>query len=209
MNEYHKIPTVWTRDPETKFRTLINGEWATQELAALHGLNWEWTEKVDGTNIRVHWDGESVEFRGRTDKAQIPPRLLDALRILFTPEDFQNADLSKMTLYGEGYGAGIQKCGSLYLPKPSFILFDVFCGGLWLERQNVVGIAAGLGVKTAPILGYGPLLEAIDVARSKPTSIAAEAGRMDAEGLVMRPPCGLLDRQGGRIICKVKARDFR
>ena len=49
----------------------------------MKNCDWEFTEKVDGTNIRVHWDGHTVEFGGRTDKAQIPKPLLERLETLF------------------------------------------------------------------------------------------------------------------------------
>jgi len=31
MKEYHKIPTVWKRDTETRFKTIIEGACATPE----------------------------------------------------------------------------------------------------------------------------------------------------------------------------------
>ena len=47
---------------------------------------WQFTEKVDGTNIQVYWDGHKVEFAGRTDKAQIPSHLMERLEELFDGE---------------------------------------------------------------------------------------------------------------------------
>ena len=44
---------------------------------------WFFTEKVDGTNIRVPWDGHCVSFAGRTDKAQIPAMLNEYLAATF------------------------------------------------------------------------------------------------------------------------------
>jgi len=57
MKEYHKIQTVWKRDQANNYRTLLEGFWATQEIAYLKDLTWVFTEKVDGTNVRVMWDG--------------------------------------------------------------------------------------------------------------------------------------------------------
>ena len=48
MKEYHKIQTVYLRDPETKFRILLEGQYATPELEYLAQNKWTWTEKVDG-----------------------------------------------------------------------------------------------------------------------------------------------------------------
>ena len=72
MNPYHKIPTVYLRDPETKFKTLIEGAFATPELFYLAQNEWWWTEKVDGTNIRIMWDGVAViSFGGKRDRKSV------------------------------------------------------------------------------------------------------------------------------------------
>ena len=85
MREYHKINTVFKRDPEKK-NTIITA-WAHPALDILaENEHWTWTEKVDGTNIRVHWDGENVTFGGRTDRAQIPAVLVARLQNIFKKE---------------------------------------------------------------------------------------------------------------------------
>lgn len=208
MDPYCKIQTVWSRDPATKHRTLIEGEWATAEFAALSDLVWEWTEKIDGTNIRVGWDGDHVRYGGRTEKASIPTFLYDHLAEVYTPEVFRFNSLPPMTIYGEGYGARIQKGGGNYIQDGvGFIAFDVFCGDVWLGRANVQDVAAKIGAPVVPCLGAGTLRGAIGAVRSGLPSVAAEA-RCCAEGIVMRPPCGLLDRMGRRVIAKIKAKDF-
>ena len=52
MKEYHKIQTIFKRDPENKFKTLIYGEFSLPEFEYLKNNTWIFTEKVDGTNIR-------------------------------------------------------------------------------------------------------------------------------------------------------------
>ena len=58
---------------------------------------WEWTEKVDGTNIRLIWDGHNVSFAGRTDKAQIPDHLLEKLEQLF-------GGINKEVIFEQNFG---------------------------------------------------------------------------------------------------------
>ena len=70
MQEYHKIKNIYERDHETK--KIIDGKYTDKTLEFLKDNIWEFTEKVDGTNIRIIWDGHKVSFAGRTDKAQIP-----------------------------------------------------------------------------------------------------------------------------------------
>ncbi len=53
MREYHKIQTVFLRDPETNHRTLLEGQYAEPAFEFLAGNRWVFTEKVDGTNIRI------------------------------------------------------------------------------------------------------------------------------------------------------------
>ena len=56
MNVYHKIQTVFKRDPETKYKTLLMGEYSLIEFEYLRYNDWVWTEKINGTNIRVIYD---------------------------------------------------------------------------------------------------------------------------------------------------------
>jgi hypothetical protein len=206
MKEYHKIQTVFFRNPETKFKTLLEGSWAKPEFRVLSQIKWVFTEKIDGTNIRVTWDGENVKFGGKTDNAQIPVRLLDELQLLFPVTKLKSAELPPMTLYGEGYGVKIQKGGGNYIADGcSFILFDVFCGDLWLERVSVTDIAEKLSIGVVPVIDNGPLSDAIEIARWGFTS---SFGDFKAEGLVMRPTVELMNRRGERVITKIKCKDF-
>ena len=47
--------------------------------------------------------------------------------------------------------------------------------------------------------------EAVDFIKTKPKS---HIGNADMEGLVCRPAIEVLDRQGRRVITKIKAKDF-
>jgi len=111
-----------------------------------------------------------------------------------------------MVLYGEGYGARIQKGGGNYKANGvDFMLFDVLIGDLWLERCNVNDIAQHLGIGFAPVIGEGTIAEAIDMVAFGLTSTF---GIFGAEGLVIRPKTELRTRRGDRVISKLKTRDF-
>lgn len=210
MKPYHKIITAWERDPATKHRTLIEGKWATPELAALVDIGWLWTEKIDGTNIRVHWDSERVTYGGKTDNAQIPAKLVSRLQEMFNNNEALRGLGDSVTLYGEGYGAKIQKGGGDYIPEGcNFILFDVQIGEWLLRWPDMVDVSTTLGIKHVPIAGDGPLTEAIEYVRSGQLLSRCATVRRQAEGLVMRPIVDLFDRRGERIITKIKVKDFR
>lgn len=206
--KYPKIKTVYKRDPSTNYKTLLEGEFAQPEFEYLVDNTWVWTEKVDGMNIRVIWDGYVLIIAGRTDRAQIPRPLRDKLWEMFTVEMFSSQyPNTPMILYGEGYGARIQKGGGNYISDGvDFILFDVMVGDVWLERENIVDIAGCMGIDMVPIIGFGSLYAAVETARKGPVS---RIGSQRMEGLVMRPAWGLADRRGQRIITKIKYKDFR
>ena len=208
MKEYHKILTVYSRDPGTKFKTLIDREFATEEFNFLKYCAWEWEEKIDGTNIRVMWSDKKVLFGGKTDNAQIPATLIAVLQEMFTPEKLKAVFPSGYAcLYGEGYGAKIQKGGGDYIPDgQSFILFDVKCGDFWLKREDVYEVSQKLSIKKCKIVGIGALHEAINHVKRGFKSLE---GSQMAEGLVMRPKADLFDRKGHRIITKIKHKDFK
>lgn len=206
--EYVKIPNIFRRE-EYGNNKLIEGAYSSPELEYLSECPWVWTEKVDGTNVRVMWDGHSVTFGGRTDKAQIPAHLVNRLNELFGGTDKeeifeQHFGDTPVILFGEGFGEKIQKGGGLYGPV-DFILFDVFVGGMWLKREDVESIASVFGIKVVPIIGIGPLPLAVDTIRRHPVSRLRDA---ELEGIVCRPAFELQDRRGNRIIVKIKCRDF-
>lgn len=207
MREYPKIYGPYNRHTEGPNRNkLIEGQWSRPEIGYLAQSEWNFTEKVDGTNIRVHWDGHKVEFGGRTDRAQIPAKLVAVLQNLFPEELFeQQFGETVVTLYGEGYGAGIQKGGGNYRPTPGFVLFDVRIGDWWLLRDDVLDVAVKMGIDVVPLVLTGTVAEAIDCVRG---GFVSEFGPFTAEGLVGTTTAGLLDRAGNRIMVKIKAADF-
>ncbi|MBL0742039.1 RNA ligase family protein [Chryseolinea lacunae] len=210
MKEYHKIQTVFLRTPESNFKTLMEGHWALPEFELLKDIQWTWTEKIDGTNIRVLWNSDTVEFGGKTENAQLPATLMKVLQKKFTTERMTEvfADTTEVCLYGEGYGAKIQKGGN-YLPDTTdFILFDVKIGEYWLTRESLEDIAAKLGIGIVPIIGKGPLMEAVELVTRGFKSTIAHNKDYDAEGLIMKPETELFNRQGNRIVAKIKFRDF-
>ena len=222
MTEYHKIQTIFKRDM-TKKGKIIEGEYSLPEFEYLKDNEWVFTEKVDGTNVRVMWDGSAVSFGGKTDNAQMPMPLITALQEMFegttkkqlfiekfdTIQDGTEASPEpvEVCLYGEGYGAKIQKGGGNYIPDGvSFVLFDVKIDNWWLQRQDVEEIGAYFGVKVAPMIGSGTLQDAVEMTRP---GFKSTWGDFTAEGIVLRPKTELRTRAGHRLITKIKAVDFQ
>lgn len=203
--EYHKINAPFMRDMDKPDKPLAMGAWVRPEYQYLSDKPWVWTEKIDGTNIRVIWSGGEVTFGGRTDNAHIPAHLIQHLISTFTPEKMRAVFPNTWAiLYGEGCGPGIQN-GGRYSPSQTFILFDALVANYWLQRDNVNDIAAKFGVPSAPYYGTLTLDEAITHVEQ---GVKSKFGDFWAEGLVGTPGCGLYDRQRHRIVLKVKHKDF-
>lgn len=203
MTEYHKIETIFERDTAGS-KKLIPGKYRNETIEFLKDNEWVFTEKIDGTNIRVHWDGHKVEFGGRTDRAQIPAKLVSYLNNTFggdaSEELFeQKFGENDVILFGEGYGPGIQKGGGLYRNDVSFILFDVMIGNTYLKRDGVEDIAKAFGIDVVPIVGTGTLEEGVAFVRAEPVSTI---GTAMMEGVVARPKVEMKDRMGRRVIVK-------
>lgn len=219
--DYQKINTLFMRDEKG---VIIPSEMTCEEFEYLKDCKWEATEKIDGTNIHIDFvsDGENglkTIFNGRTAKANIPSHLLSRLHELFTPDKLsecfsdQLEDIKSgavcVSIYGEGYGTKIQKGGNYIQNGVDFILFDVRVGKWWLKRSDCESIAQKMGLKIVPLIGYMTIPEAMSVVQSGFKSTIAENKEYDAEGLVLKTPCGLSFRNGERIITKIKTCDFR
>lgn len=219
--EYQKINTLFKRDAKN---VIIPTQYTCAEFSYLKNNLWECTEKIDGTNIRIYvtmeaGEGETpwlygVTIQGRTNRAQLPLKLVKKLESIFykvdwakvfpelTPED-------TVCIYGEGYGAGIQKVGSRYIKNGvNFILFDVKFNDWWLKREDCEDIAKKCDVDIVSLIGYMTIPQAIEFVKKGFKSKISEDKDLDAEGLVLRTACGLRFRNGERIITKIKHCDF-
>lgn len=204
MKEYHKIETLLDRDEKFK---VIEGKWRLPEFEYLKDCQWEFTEKVDGTNIRIMWENGKLTFGGKTDNAQMPTFLMGRLQSLFSEAKFAEVFPDGIAcLFGEGYGAKIQKGGGNYNPAGcDFVLFDVKVGEWWLARKDVADVASKFGITVVPTIGIGTLSEAINKTK---VGFNSQWGNFQAEGIVVRPTVELFMRSGQRLIGKIKAKDF-
>lgn len=173
-----------------------------------------------------------IRIAGKTDNAQIPKNLLKHMQEKYTNEKIFTAlglkefipiekwedykwnsyeDIPNMyTIYGEGYGEGIQSGGWYIKGGNEFIVFDVKVNELYLKTDARDEIANKLGAPVVPFIGYFTLDEAIEFVRKGFRSQVAENPEAKmAEGLVLRTDLGLKDRMGERLIVKIKYEDFQ
>ena len=189
----------------------------------------DYANEDDHGVLGVYFD---VRIAGKTDNAQIPKNLLKHMQEKY-PKDkvLESLGLKEYipsneweehkwnsyydipaiyTIYGEGYGAGIQSGGWYIKDGNEFIVFDVKVNNIYLKTEARDEIANKLGAPIVPFIGYFTLDEAIDYVRKGFRSRVAENPEAKmAEGLVLRTDLGLCNRQGERLIVKVKYEDFQ
>lgn len=253
-NTYQKINTIFMRDDKNVI--MQYDSFTEPEFEWLRGMKWRGECKIDGTNIRLEVKSEieynaeyvnnvdleetdepiavkfSVEYKGKTDNAQIPPKLLKFLQENYPKEKIlaslgleERIPVEEWTehkwtcaediperyiIYGEGYGAGIQKAGGNYIKDGvGFRVFDVLVGNVWLKTEARDSIAEKLGASVVPFVGYFTLDEAIDFVRKGFKTGLWDNKDFIEEGLVLRTDLGLLNRMGKRLITKIKYEDFQ
>lgn len=178
----------------------------------------EWTWMQD-YKVEVH--GKSDTSQMRIDEVEMLQRIGDKTKLVkafsreVVPEEgprvpfVQGPDV-ECIIFGETYGKGMQKAGNRYCKdKLKFICFDIRVGDLWLERDAVEDICKKLDIDTVPYLGEMSIQEAIDAVKKGFPSQVSEDPTLEAEGIVLRAPLGLLTRRGERLITKIKVKDFR
>jgi hypothetical protein len=238
MNTYHKIQSVYKRCQSNNSKTFLTREngydsdqYSCPEFEYLKDNVWVFTEKLDGTNIRIIFlpkESRTVAlfpakilFKGKTDRAVFYPPLLENLEQTFLPKIdlFVNQFKNPVCLYGEGVGPKIQKNGQRYCseqnPAQHFVLFDIRIGsaderGWWLKREDVEEIAKLLDIEIAPIIGEGTLDDLVKLCQDGFNSEWSSdvVGQFTAEGIVARPKVDLMARNDSRIITKLKYKDF-
>ena len=219
---YPKIHSLWKRqgwyleegkknniEYQQGRQSFIVGDYALPEFGIIK--QWRVTEKIDGTNIRIHFSNK-VEFHGRNDDSNIPKKLYHYLSNEFTYDKLYlalvvGAETRNIWLFGEGYGATIQSCGGNYRKDLGFILFDVFINGWWLEHSSVQEIAYKLNIPCAPSLGFMTESEIVGYVKSKPLSLCSEDKQV-MEGIVARTEPILVRRSGEPLMMKLKCKEF-
>lgn len=213
MYTYTKIETPFKRDIDGT-KKLIEGDFRSEAVDYLSRNQWFFSEKIDGCCLGIYWDGYRVNYQGRTERANIPTHLMNRLIEIFGTNEAEEM-LEQMfgerevVLFGEGYGAKIQKGGGNYIPDGcDFILFDVYIpsSDTWLQWDDMTSVADAFNIKHVPLIMTGTIQEAIDFIKTKPVSHINHNHEM--EGLVGKPIVDLYDRNHKRVMVKIKVKDF-
>ena len=208
----------------TNTRIEVTREFIKSDIGNNIGIKWNVTYKGKTDNAQIpkllyaYLTTELTEDKvlsalGLTKEMYVTDELMQekTWSVLNTQFNVYELDETKIpkryTLYGEGFGAGIQS-GGYYRKDNSFIGFDVKVDDMYLLRENRDEIFNKLGVDIVPFVGKFTIDEAIEYVKKGFNSNIAEEPHL-AEGLVLRTPIGLQSRRGERIIFKVKTCDFQ
>jgi ATP-dependent RNA circularization protein (DNA/RNA ligase family) len=224
--EYPKINSLWKREGwyfdqdkktmseyQAKRQSFIIGDYANPEIPNIR--KWRVDEKIDGMNMRVYYNrfevGSTITIKGRTDAAQIPPDLREAIETLFTKEKlgavFAEKNPNLVEFFGEGYGPKIQS-GGYYAKQAGFVLYDIVIDRWWLTRDAVREVAQKLELDMVPDLGIMEEAEIIEYVKSQPLSHFAKVQPRVSEGVVCRSEPLMLFRNGEPIKWKLKTKEF-
>lgn len=237
MRDAKNVIMPYEQFTEPEFEYLRGLKWRGEEK--IDGTNMRievtkvpiWDGGIEGRTINgVKF---KVRIAGKTDNAQIPKNLLKHMQEKYPDEkvlaalglkefipvdEWENEhnwlayeDIPNIyTIYGEGYGEGIQSGGWYIKGGNEFIVFDVKVNDIYLKTNVRDEIAAKLGAPVVPLVGYFTLDEAIEFVRKGFRSLIAQnPDAKMAEGLVLRTDPGLCNRMGKRIIVKIKYKDFQ
>lgn len=209
MKEYHKIETLFKFDQTIK--RFIYGDIYNESVMLLKDNQWVFTEKIDGTNMRIHWDGHKLQYAGRTDNAEFSQEQNEYIKQYLANEDFEQVFEQKfadkvVTVYGELYGNKIQNSG-LYTDGKGlgFKVFDIEICDIFLTYQKMFVLALELGYEYVPYVFSGTIEDGIKYVETHDNSIFSKA---KLEGIVGKPLGDFRDRLGNRIVVKIKKKDL-
>ena len=77
LMEYPKIKNVFKFDE--KYRSILG---LNEPYESLKNIEWYGSEKCDGMNIRIAWDGHRISISGHTAKSVIPDHMMKYLSFL-------------------------------------------------------------------------------------------------------------------------------
>lgn len=102
--KYPKIDGIFERDSDFK----LTDNFRDPAFEYLKDLRWQGFEKLDGTNVRIYWDGYRVSVHGRTDKADFEKSFAEFLE-KYKSKEFEELmeqlfGEKEVHLFGEGLG---------------------------------------------------------------------------------------------------------
>ena len=215
-SEYPKLKNLHKRDPaDNKVIDEFTDEIFSPEQ--LGNAGWTWREKMDGTNLRIIWDGHRAEYRGRTDRAQFSDG-----QTMFLDEKIKSPAFEELleqtfasteaVLFGGLIGNKLQ--GNPHkIDGYEIRVYDAFVAGWWLLPASVDELANDLGLGSAEIICVAPIGNMHQVMKNiaaQSEFFEGEAGPFEyIEGIVGTAPGSVLGRNGSILRVKLKLENYK
>jgi len=215
FTKYDKFSSPFKKDDN-----FFNKEELSQKLPK---GKWILTEKIDGTNIRIILEkpkenGSRCIFIGSrklilNNKDKGSKQYLDCItdvNLNKIKEYFKDIN-STVVIYGEGYGAGVQK-GGIYSSKKNFRVFDIRIGNAYQDFNYIEKVCIDNQLNIVPVFGISEFIDydcCIRNLNNFDTTLIEEGSGGKPEGLVYKFEPVLLNKYGERLIFKVKFKDFK
>lgn len=203
---YPKFYGPYERDKESKYLDMNLPRDGVKPYMN-RDTKWWVSEKMDGTNTRIIWDGYKLEVKGRTGGSHLQGYQTELLSELMQNGNYKFDETfgeQEVTIYGETLGGKIQK--NPHGVDPQFQAFDIKVGEVWLKYEDVRDISEKLGIGYVEHKLFDSwnkvLMYFMYTARQRKEN--AEY----FEGLVAIPEHMPLTRTGERVITKIKVADF-
>ena len=184
---------------------------------------WIVTEKIDGTNIRIILTKPDEEGNRETHIAsrklilnpedKTSKQYMDCLKEvnLHKIKEYFNDVNSTVVIYGEGYGAGVQK-GGIYSKEKNYRVFDIRIGEAYQDFEYVKKVCIDNQLNVVPVMCelkeivYEECLDALKIFQE---TLIKEGDGGKPEGFVYKLEPVLLNKYKERLIFKVKHKDFK
>lgn len=211
---YETIPDIFggenyeIKDWELEYRDVNLDEMYTNPaFKYLEDSYWTASRKVDGTNLRIKWDGEQAIYCGKTNKANFTPDQKEYIESVFVEEIFEenfrkDGKSPTVIIFAELVGPKIQNGDNGEFKELEAIIYDVKINETFVSAENIAKIANYFGLQST----YG-LLKITDTLTNLIEMIAS--GTLgEIEGIVAKPDVELKTNNDYRLITKIKTRDY-
>lgn len=166
-------------------------------------------EKIHGTSAHIRWKDGTLGFFSGGEKYE---RFVELFDHDLLAQRFSETDQQNIVIYGEAYGAKLQRMVETYGSDLKFVAFDVKIGTNWLAVPQAAAFVGEIGLEFVHYKIISSDLGAVDAARDADSVQAVRngmGGGHKREGVVLRSLFEVKLNNGERLIAKHKRDDFR
>lgn len=190
----------------------------------LSWTDWHFSEKLDGTCVQIEIKRDltnneiSVAIKSRSGTDQVPPNIKAVIQSALVPQDkllelMQSLNKESITVFGEGFGRGIQGQVGVEYGEPKFRAFATLADGQWGNADAEQWFVGELGLEFVPEVKiprstFFSSLEYVIQGLKLRNFQSVFAPNKLVEGIIARPRQTLLWPDGSRVLFKLKSEEY-